>query len=112
MEGRFYFPTSSVRWENLRKTEVTKTHNPIGRAVYYDVVAKLENGRTLVNKKAAWSYKNLKSSWACMEGCTAFWKGVKITYSKQPSVQKEENIDDVSSITSRTDAELRENGLA
>jgi uncharacterized protein (DUF427 family) len=79
VEGRFYFPSASVRWEYLHDCGVKIKHNPIGAAVFFDIVVPAGAIKTRKNKKAAWSYRNLKSHWKVMEGYTAFWKGVVIS---------------------------------
>jgi uncharacterized protein (DUF427 family) len=90
IEGRFYFPTGSVRWEFLVESGRTKTHNPIGTATYYDVVVPTNKGRSMQNREAAWSFVNLKKHWAIMEGRTTFWKGVTISTKPNRSSPLEE----------------------
>lgn len=81
LDGRFFFPESSVRWEYLSPTDVEKTHNPIGKAVYYDIRAPANGGagKPCVNRHAAFCYRDLRKQWRIMEGRTAFWKGVAVT---------------------------------
>lgn len=73
VEGRFYFPESSVRWEYFAESGHQAMHNPVGSATYYDIVVPGVRPR---NRRAAWCYRNLKRQWRIMEGRTTFWKGV------------------------------------
>lgn len=84
LDGRFFFPESSVCWKYLSPANVEKTHNPVGKAVYFDIIAPTNGGagKPRVNRRAAFCYMNLRNQWKLMEGRTAFWKGVAVTCSR------------------------------
>lgn len=73
VEGHSYFPPESVRKEFLRPTRHHSHCRRKGTASYYDVVV---DGK--VNCKAAWSYPDPKEGARQLQGCFAFWHGVKI----------------------------------
>lgn len=83
MDGRFFFPAHSIRWEVLEANGVCKHHNPIGRAFIYDIVLRSESVKRLGaiilrNRGAVMSFAEPKREWGAMRGYTGFWKGVKI----------------------------------
>ncbi|CAN8070787.1 unnamed protein product [Agarophyton chilense] len=80
MDGRFFFPVSSVNWELVEKTEKTRHHNPIGKMGMHDIVIPLskKHGKVLRNRAAVFSFQKLKRQFERLQGYTCFWKGVRI----------------------------------
>lgn len=83
MDGRFFFPAHSVRWDVIESNGAYKHHNPIGRAFIYDIVLRSESVKRfgaiiLRNRGAVMSFTEPKREWRAMQGYTGFLKGVKV----------------------------------
>lgn len=77
LDGRFFFPPDSVRWELLKGNGKTRYLNPIGISNFYDI--ELPRGkRTLRNRCAVLRFGDLRKPWNVMKGFCSFWKGVKV----------------------------------
>jgi uncharacterized protein (DUF427 family) len=73
VEGNHYFPPGAIYQQFFRSSETHTVCGWKGTASYYDVVV---NGET--NRDAAWYYPETKQEAKEIEGCIAFWRGVKI----------------------------------
>ncbi len=73
IEGNHYFPANSMKKEFFAESQTHTVCGWKGTASYFDVVVNGEN-----NKDAAWYYPAPKDAAKEIEGCVAFWKGVKI----------------------------------
>lgn len=83
LDGRFFFPAHSVRWQVIESNGVYKHHNPIGRACMHDIVLRSESVKrrgavVLRNRGAVMSFIETRNEWRAMRGYTGFAKGVKI----------------------------------
>lgn len=83
LDGRFYFPSWSMRWGMLEDTGRRKYINPFGRAYVYDVVlrsqaAKRRGHVILRNRGAVVTLREMKRGWEPMQDYSYFWKGVKV----------------------------------
>lgn len=79
LDGRFYFPKTSVASKYLEENGKMKHQNPVGTAKVCDIVVRDKNGRIVKrNRGAAWYFDDLRRVWKILEGYTSFWKGVKI----------------------------------
>ncbi|MCA9327185.1 DUF427 domain-containing protein [Candidatus Saccharibacteria bacterium] len=79
IEGNWYFPPSSVKFDMLEKSPTPYTCPWKGECQYYNVTA---DGQT--NKDAAFSYSEPKPSaiervHKDFSGYVAFWQGVEVT---------------------------------
>lgn len=73
VEGNYYFPNSSVRWEYFRPSESHTVCHWKGIASYYDLVV---DGQ--VNPDAAWYYPEPSTAAAQILDHVAFWHGVRV----------------------------------
>ena len=73
IEGRHYFPPSSLEGEHLRRSAKQTTCHWKGVASYYDVVVDGE-----VNENAAWTYRKPLQAAESIRDHVAFWQGVRI----------------------------------
>ncbi len=73
VEGNHYFPIDSINKEYFKESSTHTTCPWKGLASYYSVEV---DGQ--VNKDAAWYYPSAKEKAKNIEGCVAFWKGVKV----------------------------------
>jgi uncharacterized protein (DUF427 family) len=75
VEGNFYFPSESVKWEYLAKGDRQYTCHWKGEASYWDITV---DGKT--NRNAAWSYPDPKPAARNIKGSLAFerGKGIKV----------------------------------
>lgn len=73
VEGNFYFPHDSVRWEHFEDSSTTTVCPWKGTASYYDVV--VDGDR---NADAAWTYPDPKPAADEIRGYVAFWHGVEV----------------------------------
>jgi uncharacterized protein (DUF427 family) len=73
VDGYEYFPTDTVSWERLERSERTSVCPWKGVATYYDVVV---GDRRL--EGAAWVYENPKPAADHIRGQVAFWQGVAV----------------------------------
>ena len=80
VENNHYFPPESIDCQYFTDSPATTVCGWKGTANYYDVVI---NGKT--NEQAAWYYAEPKEAAAEIAGYVAFWKGVTIEASHDPS---------------------------
>ena len=73
VEGNYYFPPDSIRWEYFAKTDLTTFCGWKGMAKYYSVTI---GGKT--NKDCAWYYEDPNEAAERIKGRIAFWNGVKV----------------------------------
>ena len=73
VEGNYYFPHASVRWDFFQPSQTHTTCAWKGLASYYDVVV---DGQ--VNKDAAWYYAEPSEAAKSIKDHVAFWRGVKV----------------------------------
>jgi len=73
VEGNYYFPRASLRWEYFRPSQSHTTCAWKGVASYYDVVV---DGQ--VNRDAAWYYDEPSTAAKMITGHVAFWRGVRV----------------------------------
>jgi len=73
IEGRHYFPPSSLNDEYLRRSDAKSTCYWKGVARYLDVVVDGE-----VNEEAGWTYPKPSEAAAPIRDHVAFWRGVRI----------------------------------
>uniref|UniRef100_A0A7S2ZZ49 DUF427 domain-containing protein n=1 Tax=Rhodosorus marinus TaxID=101924 RepID=A0A7S2ZZ49_9RHOD len=90
--GNFFFPQEHVRLDAFeeateavgwKRRTVSKQHNPIGRAIYYDILVRDDRGKPVRrNRAAAWTFPTAKGQWKPMENYWGFWKGVEFRIEK------------------------------
>jgi uncharacterized protein (DUF427 family) len=73
VEGNYYFPSESLRWEFFRPSDTHSICPWKGNAHYYSL---LVDGKE--NTDAAWYYPEPKPAAQKIAGSVAFWKGVLI----------------------------------
>ncbi|HEX9675663.1 MAG TPA: DUF427 domain-containing protein [Anaerolineales bacterium] len=73
VEGNYYFPRESVRWDFFQPSQSHTTCHWKGIASYYNVVV---DGQT--NKDAAWYYPEPSQAAKSITDHVAFWRGVKV----------------------------------
>lgn len=74
IEGKHYFPPSSVKTEYLNTSTTHTICNLKGQASYFTIAV---NGQ--INIDAAWCYPSPYNNAKNITNYFAFWKGVKIT---------------------------------
>ena len=82
IDGRFFFPHSSVNWKHLEENSARRYINPIGQGYFYDIVLRGpgENAKEITrNRCAVLSLQDVKRHWGVLLGFTYFWKGVKLS---------------------------------
>lgn len=73
LDGNFYFPPNSLRWEYFKPSLRHSKCPSKGEASYYSVqIGNFEN------KDAAWTYAQTREQAKQIEGYIAFWKGVQV----------------------------------
>lgn len=73
IEGNYYFPPDSVKWEYFKESNTHTTCFWKGVASYYTLEV---NGE--VNADAAWYYPEPKDAAKEIRDHVAFWRGVKV----------------------------------
>lgn len=73
VEGNHYFPTSSIKREYFKESDMKTICPWKGEASYYTVVV---DGNE--NDNAAWYYANPKEAAQQIKDRVAFWRGVKV----------------------------------
>lgn len=73
VEGNVYFPSSAVKREFLRPSNLHTHCFWKGEASYYDVVV-----GDAVNEDAAWYYPEPSQMAARIKDYVSFWRGVKV----------------------------------
>ena len=80
VEGNHYFPPDSINREYFKQSDTQTVCPWKGRASYYTIEV---DGK--VNTAAAWTYPSPSQAAANIKDHVAFWRGVKVEKSGNPS---------------------------
>ena len=85
IDGRFFFPSDSVRWQYLEDSGRRAHMNPIGPVRVFDIVFRSQSKhreKNIVarNRGSVLVFEEARRTWTTMRGFTCFQKGVDILF--------------------------------